>query len=64
MKWEATTSALGTYSGLHGLAPLHILRHVKAHPYRTGMTREETNAAYGPATVAIERLLLDYDATE
>lgn len=60
IKWHAETSILGPYSGLHGLAPLYILRYLKPHPYfEDAMTIEEI----GEATTDIEHLLLEYNAS-
>jgi hypothetical protein len=64
IKWHAETSILGPYCRLHGLAPLYILRHLKAYPYiEDGMTTEEINHMNGAVTTDIELLLLDYNAS-
>jgi ankyrin repeat protein len=64
IKWHAETSVLGPYCRLHGLAPLYILRHLKAYRYfEDGMTTEEIDEMNGATTIDIERLLLDYGAS-
>jgi hypothetical protein len=46
------------------LAPLYILRHLKAYPYHEdGMSIEEINHMNGAATTDVELLLLDYNAS-
>jgi len=64
IKWHVETSVLGPYCRLHGLAPLYILRRLKAYPYlEGGMTTEEIDEMNGATTTDIERLLLDYGAS-
>jgi hypothetical protein len=61
--WDPKTSVLGPYTKLSGLAPLYILRHLKAYPWcEDGMTRREIDLMNGETTNAIERLLLNYGA--
>ncbi|MEJ0106518.1 MAG: hypothetical protein WDO19_29990 [Bacteroidota bacterium] len=60
IKWDAETSILAPYGHLHGLAPLYILRHLEAYQfYEYGSSIEEIDQI----TAAIERLLLDYNAS-
>jgi NACHT domain len=64
IKWHAEISILRPFCRLHGLAPLCILRHLKAYPYiEDDMTIEEIDDMNGAVTTDIERLLLDYGAS-
>ena len=64
VKQQTETPILGPYCHLHGLTPLHILRHLGADPrigYR--LNRAGIDLMNGATTDDIERLLLDYNAS-